>query len=180
MTMFSPDLDYHSDHDLDYHSDHDLDYHHDQDLNDHLDLNSYQPDLDSADSVMADCDLAADKGFAANTAELTSSITDAQMDGSTGIGELVETSRKHGRSTVSMETMDSYEFTCKGGPGPYARRARHSHKEDQAQGAGTATKRTKLKEHADGYHSGARETRAKGTITGQREGAVYRRPASRS
>ncbi|SOV06117.1 uncharacterized protein UDID_19408 [Ustilago sp. UG-2017a] len=81
-------------------------------------------------------------------------------------------------SAVSMETMDSYKFTCKGGAGPYVRRARHE--EDQAQGAGTATKRTKLKEHADGYHSGARETRAKGTITGQREGAVYRRPASRS
>ncbi|SYW74137.1 uncharacterized protein UHO2_01002 [Ustilago hordei] len=40
---------------------------------------------------------------------------------------------------------------------PYARRAKHSHEEDQAQGAGTAMKRTKLKEHADGYHSGARE-----------------------
>ncbi|SOV08772.1 uncharacterized protein UDID_17725 [Ustilago sp. UG-2017a] len=87
---------------------------------------------------------------------------------STGIGELVDTSREHGHSAVSKETMDSYEFTCKGGPGPYARRARHSHEEDQAQGAGTAMKRTKLKEHADGYHSGARETRAKGTITGQR------------
>ncbi|SOV04857.1 uncharacterized protein UDID_17215 [Ustilago sp. UG-2017a] len=58
--------------------------------------------------------------------------------GSYGIGELVDISRKHGRSAVSMETMDSYEFTCKGGPGPYARRA--SHEEDQAQGAGTATK----------------------------------------
>ncbi|SPC63859.1 uncharacterized protein UHOD_11357 [Ustilago sp. UG-2017b] len=87
---------------------------------------------------------------------------------STGIGELVDTSREHGRSAVSMETMDSYEFTCKGGPGPYARRTRHSHEEDQAQGAGTATKRTKLKEHADGYHSGARETRVKGTVTGRR------------
>ncbi|SOV05160.1 uncharacterized protein UDID_17852 [Ustilago sp. UG-2017a] len=97
---------------------------------------------------------------------------------SIGIEELVDTSRKHGRSAVSMETMDSYGFTCKGGLGPYARRA--SHEEDQAQGAGTATEGTKLKEHADGYHSGARETRAKGTITGQREGAVYRRPASRS
>ncbi|CCF50039.1 uncharacterized protein UHOR_14187 [Ustilago hordei] len=44
-------------------------------------------------------------------------------------------------------------------------------KEDQAHmqgGPGTATKRTKLKEHADGYHSGARETRVKRTITGQR------------
>ncbi|SOV06592.1 uncharacterized protein UDID_17535 [Ustilago sp. UG-2017a] len=33
---------------------------------------------------------------------------------------------------------------------------------------GAAKKRTKLKEHADGYHSGAREIRAKGTITGRR------------
>ncbi|SOV09664.1 uncharacterized protein UDID_19278 [Ustilago sp. UG-2017a] len=65
---------------------------------------------------------------------------------STGIGELVNTRREHGRSAVSMETMDSYGFTCKGGLGPYARRA--SHKEDQAQGAGTATKRIKLKEQA--------------------------------
>ncbi|KAJ1041941.1 hypothetical protein NDA10_005484 [Ustilago hordei] len=58
--------------------------------------------------------------------------------------------------------MDSYGLTCKGGHEPHARRARHSHEEDQAQGAGTATKRTKLKEHADGYHSGARETRQGG------------------
>ncbi|SYW73960.1 uncharacterized protein UHO2_00825 [Ustilago hordei] len=71
---------------------------------------------------------------------------------STGIGDLVDTSREHGRSAVSMETMDSYRLTCKGGPSPYAR---HSHEEDQAQGAGTAMKRTKLKEHADSYHSGA-------------------------
>ncbi|KAJ1571275.1 hypothetical protein NDA12_004540 [Ustilago hordei] len=68
---------------------------------------------------------------------------------STGIEDLVDTSREHGRSAVSMETMDSYGLTCKGGPS-------------------TATKRTKLKEHADGYHSGARETRAKGTVTDQR------------
>ncbi|SOV02902.1 uncharacterized protein UDID_18071 [Ustilago sp. UG-2017a] len=46
-------------------------------------------------------------------------------------------------------------------------------------GPSTATRRTKLKEHTDGYHLGARETRVKGTITGQREGAVYRKPASR-
>ena len=31
--------------------------------------------------------------------------------------------------------MDSYRLTCKGGSSPYARRARHSHEEDQAQGA---------------------------------------------
>ncbi|KAJ1601451.1 hypothetical protein NDA14_002735 [Ustilago hordei] len=55
------------------------------------------------------------------------------------------------------------------------RRAKHSHEEDQAQGAGTATKRTKLKEHADGYHSGARETRAKGTVTGHEEEEQCRR-----
>ncbi|UTT93444.1 hypothetical protein NDA17_006030 [Ustilago hordei] len=66
---------------------------------------------------------------------------------STGIEDLVNTSGEHGHSAVSMETMDSYRLTCKGGPGPYARRARHR--------PGTATRRTKLKEHADGYHSGA-------------------------
>ncbi|SPC61035.1 uncharacterized protein UHOD_11222 [Ustilago sp. UG-2017b] len=32
----------------------------------------------------------------------------------------------------------------------------------------TATRRTELKEHTDGSHSGARETRVKGTVTGQR------------
>ncbi|KAJ1589857.1 hypothetical protein NDA12_001663 [Ustilago hordei] len=48
---------------------------------------------------------------------------------STGIEDLVETSREHGRSAVSMETMDSYGLTCKGGPS-------------------TATRRTKLKEQA--------------------------------
>ncbi|KAJ1573961.1 hypothetical protein NDA12_000483 [Ustilago hordei] len=70
---------------------------------------------------------------------------------STGIEDLVDTSREHGRSAVSMETMDSYGLTCKGGPS-------------------TATRRTKLKEQAqprggpssDGYHSGARETRVIG------------------
>ncbi|SYW81821.1 uncharacterized protein UHO2_00326 [Ustilago hordei] len=43
--------------------------------------------------------------------------------------------------------------------------------EDQAHmrgGPGTAMKRTKLKEHADSYHSGAQETRVKGTVTSQR------------
>ncbi|KAJ1038477.1 hypothetical protein NDA10_002601 [Ustilago hordei] len=48
---------------------------------------------------------------------------------STGIEDLVETSREHGHSAVSMETMDSYGLTCKGGPS-------------------TATRRTKLKEQA--------------------------------
>ncbi|KAJ1580927.1 hypothetical protein NDA15_000926 [Ustilago hordei] len=48
---------------------------------------------------------------------------------STGIEDLVEISREHGRSAVSMETMDSYGLTCKGGPS-------------------TATRRTKLKEQA--------------------------------
>ena len=52
---------------------------------------------------------------------------------STGIEDLVDTSREHGRSAVSMETMDSYGFTCKGALSPYARRTRHSHEEDQAQ-----------------------------------------------
>ena len=70
------------------------------------------------------------------------------------LGKQEGTGREHGRSAVSMETMDFYGFTCKGGAvlackggaGPYARRARHE--EDQAQGAGTATQRTKLKEQA--------------------------------
>ncbi|KAJ1028907.1 hypothetical protein NDA18_002930 [Ustilago nuda] len=35
---------------------------------------------------------------------------------STGVGDLVDTSDEHGRSAVSMETMDSYGLTCKGGP----------------------------------------------------------------
>ncbi|UTT90009.1 hypothetical protein NDA17_005478 [Ustilago hordei] len=48
---------------------------------------------------------------------------------STGIEDLVDTSREHGRSAVSMETMDSYGLTCKGGPS-------------------TAMRRTKLKEQA--------------------------------
>ncbi|KAJ1571687.1 hypothetical protein NDA11_000203 [Ustilago hordei] len=48
---------------------------------------------------------------------------------STGIEDLVDTSREHGHSAVSMETMDSYRLTCKGGPS-------------------TATRRTKLKEQA--------------------------------
>ncbi|KAJ1570963.1 hypothetical protein NDA11_006121 [Ustilago hordei] len=64
---------------------------------------------------------------------------------STGIEDLVDTSREHGRSAVSMETMDSYGFTCKGALSPYARRTRHSHEEDQAQRAGAATRRTKLR-----------------------------------
>ncbi|KAJ1578044.1 hypothetical protein NDA11_000320 [Ustilago hordei] len=77
---------------------------------------------------------------------------------STGIEDLVDTSREHGRSAVPMETMDSYGLTCKGEP---------SHMRG---GPGTATRRTKLKEQAqprrgpssDGYHSGARETRVIG------------------
>ncbi|UTT96676.1 hypothetical protein NDA17_005737 [Ustilago hordei] len=55
---------------------------------------------------------------------------------STGIEDLVNTSIEHGRSAVSMETMDSYGLTCKGGP---------SHMRG---GPGTATRRTKLKEQA--------------------------------
>ncbi|KAJ1594945.1 hypothetical protein NDA14_003889 [Ustilago hordei] len=55
---------------------------------------------------------------------------------STGIEDLVDTSREHGRSAVSMETMDSYGLTCKGEP---------SHMRG---GPGTATRRTKLKEQA--------------------------------
>ncbi|KAJ1600730.1 hypothetical protein NDA14_003226 [Ustilago hordei] len=55
---------------------------------------------------------------------------------STGIEDLVDTSREHGRSAVSMETMDFYGLTCKGGP---------SHMRG---GSSTATRRTKLKEQA--------------------------------
>ena len=70
------------------------------------------------------------------------------------LGKQEGTGREHGCSAVSMETMDFYGFTCKGGAvltckggaGPYARRAHHE--EDQAQGAGAATQRTKLKEQA--------------------------------
>ncbi|KAJ1039893.1 hypothetical protein NDA10_005194 [Ustilago hordei] len=69
---------------------------------------------------------------------------------STGIEDLVEISREHGRSAVSMETMDSYGLTCKG---------ELSHMRG---GPGTATRRTKLKEQAqprrgpssDGYCHG--------------------------
>ena len=77
---------------------------------------------------------------------------------STGIEDLVDTSREHGRSAVSMETMDSYGFTCKGALSPYARRARHSHEEDQAQGEAQPRRGPS----SDGYHSGARETRVIG------------------
>ncbi|SOV05420.1 uncharacterized protein UDID_18418 [Ustilago sp. UG-2017a] len=44
----------------------------------------------------------------------------------------------------------------------------HAKEERAHMRGGPAKKRTKLKEHADGYHSGAREIRAKGTITGRR------------
>ncbi|KAJ1042632.1 hypothetical protein NDA10_001283 [Ustilago hordei] len=57
---------------------------------------------------------------------------------STGIEDLVDTSREHGRSAVSMETMDSYGLTCKGG---------HSHMPRGGPSTGT-TRRTKLKEQA--------------------------------
>ncbi|SPC64306.1 uncharacterized protein UHOD_11721 [Ustilago sp. UG-2017b] len=64
--------------------------------------------------------------------------------------ELAGTGSRHGRSAVSMETMET---------------------EDQAHmrgGPSTATMRTKLKEHTDGYHSGAREIGARGTVAGRR------------
>ncbi|SPC67371.1 uncharacterized protein UHOD_11505 [Ustilago sp. UG-2017b] len=38
----------------------------------------------------------------------------------------------------------------------------------------TATRRTELKEHTDGYHLGARETRVKGTVTGRRRKSSVR------
>ncbi|SOV09074.1 uncharacterized protein UDID_18253 [Ustilago sp. UG-2017a] len=65
--------------------------------------------------------------------------------------------RPWGQSADSMETMET---------------------EDQAHmqgGPSTATMRTELKEHADGYHSGARETRVKGAVTGPEEEEQCRR-----
>ncbi|SPC66338.1 uncharacterized protein UHOD_12011 [Ustilago sp. UG-2017b] len=57
---------------------------------------------------------------------------------------------RRGQSAASMETMETEDQTrMQGGPS-------------------TATMRTELKEHADGYHSGAREIRVKGTVTGRR------------
>ena len=84
---------------------------------------------------------------------------------STGIEDLVDTSREHGRSAVSMETMDSYGLTCKGGLGPYARRARHSHEEDQAQMVTT---------------QGLERQEPKDLSPVKGEGAVYRTLAGRS
>ncbi|SOV07501.1 uncharacterized protein UDID_19206 [Ustilago sp. UG-2017a] len=55
----------------------------------------------------------------------------------------------------------------------------HAKEERAHMRGGAAKKRTKLKEHADGYHSGAREIRAKGTITGRRRrSSVLRRRSS--
>ncbi|SPC62927.1 uncharacterized protein UHOD_11846 [Ustilago sp. UG-2017b] len=63
---------------------------------------------------------------------------------------LAGTSCRRGQSTASMETMETEDQTrMQGGPS-------------------TTTMRTELKEHADGYHSGAREIRVKGTVTGRR------------
>ncbi|SOV07254.1 uncharacterized protein UDID_18756 [Ustilago sp. UG-2017a] len=71
--------------------------------------------------------------------------------------DLAGTSSRHGQSAVSMETMDMEDRArMQGGPS-------------------TATSRTKLKEHADGYHSGAPETRVKGTVTGPEEEEQCRR-----
>ena len=67
-----------------------------------------------------------------------------------------------------METIDSYGFTCKGALSPYARRARHSHEEDQAQGEAQPRRGPS----SDGYHSGARET---GVDTGHEEEEQCRR-----
>ncbi|SOV01844.1 uncharacterized protein UDID_18816 [Ustilago sp. UG-2017a] len=63
---------------------------------------------------------------------------------------LAGTSSRRGQSAASMETMEMEDQThMQGGPS-------------------TTTMRTELKEHADSYHSGARETRVKGTVTGRR------------
>ncbi|SOV01591.1 uncharacterized protein UDID_18133 [Ustilago sp. UG-2017a] len=77
-------------------------------------------------------------------------------------GGLAGTGSRQGRSAASMEDHGH------GGPGR------------MQGGPSTATRRTELKEHTDGYHLGAQETRDKGTVTSQREGAVYRKLASRS
>ncbi|SPC63828.1 uncharacterized protein UHOD_11340 [Ustilago sp. UG-2017b] len=69
---------------------------------------------------------------------------------------LAGTGSRNGRSATSMESAVSMETMDT---------------EDQAHmqgGPSTATRRTELKEHTDGYHSGARETRGKGTVTGRR------------
>ena len=68
-----------------------------------------------------------------------------------------------------METMDSYGLTCKGGPGPYVRRARHSHKEDRAQGSIQMVTTQGLERQ---------ESKELSPVKG--EGAVYRKLASRS
>ncbi|SOV04873.1 uncharacterized protein UDID_17220 [Ustilago sp. UG-2017a] len=71
-------------------------------------------------------------------------------DGRAEARGLAGTSSRHGQGAASMETMDMEDWArMQGGPS-------------------TATRRTKLKEHADGYHSGAREIRVKGTVTGRR------------
>ncbi|SYW74373.1 uncharacterized protein UHO2_01238 [Ustilago hordei] len=88
---------------------------------------------------------------------------------STGIGDLVDTSGEHGHSAVSMETMDFYGLTCKGGLGPYVRRARHSHKEDQAQRSIQMVTTQGLERQ---------EPKEPSPVKG--EGAVYRELASRS
>ncbi|KAJ1040748.1 hypothetical protein NDA10_001332 [Ustilago hordei] len=82
---------------------------------------------------------------------------------STGIEDLVDTSREHGRSAVSMETTDSYGFTCKGEP---------SHMRG---GPGTATRRTKLKEQAQ-----PRGGPSEGVDTGHEEEEQCRRSRHRS
>ncbi|SOV04320.1 uncharacterized protein UDID_17058 [Ustilago sp. UG-2017a] len=69
---------------------------------------------------------------------------------------LAGTGSRNGWSATSMESVASMETMDK---------------EDRARmqgGPSAATRRTELKEHTDGYHSGARETRVKGTVTGRR------------
>ncbi|CCF50013.1 uncharacterized protein UHOR_14149 [Ustilago hordei] len=99
---------------------------------------------------------------------------------STSIEDLVDTIREHGHSAVSMETMDSYRLTCKGGP---------SHMQG---GPGTATRRTKLKEQAQPQRGPSSRSMQMVTTQGLKrqeskepslvkgEGAVYRELASRS
>ncbi|SOV04482.1 uncharacterized protein UDID_17096 [Ustilago sp. UG-2017a] len=80
---------------------------------------------------------------------------------SIGIGELVDTSREHGRSAVSMETMDSYGFICE---------------EGQAQPRRGPSSRSMQMVITQGLER--QEPKESSPVEGG--GAVYRRPASRS
>ncbi|SOV08499.1 uncharacterized protein UDID_17412 [Ustilago sp. UG-2017a] len=69
-----------------------------------------------------------------------------------------------GRRRAPVESMAVVQSPWR----PWTPTDSHAKEERAHMRGGAAKKRTKLKEHADGYHSGAREIRAKGTITGRR------------